>query len=173
MLVLIFFFALSPLLEFNSKRLGESVKCCSVIVTEVTLSHVNKRCCPVVMTVSLKSCYFKRKSGKNTVPALHFLMFTAAWTCSSGRNQDCVIQFLLLQCTILYSICEKWQHSLEYCAMSSVLLLWNVTVQLDLCILKIHSFLLLLYIYMCHVCLYRKENKCLFFIFVHACLNAI
>lgn len=46
MLVLFYyfiFFAISPLLKFNSGRLGESVKCCSVIVIEVTLSHVNKR----------------------------------------------------------------------------------------------------------------------------------
>lgn len=67
MLVLIFifiliFFAISPLLEFN--RLGESVKCCSVIVIELTLSHVNKRfrnrlpCCDDSL---FKSCLFQRE----------------------------------------------------------------------------------------------------------------
>lgn len=59
---LFFFFAISPLLELN--RLGESVKCCSVIVIELTLSHVNKRfrnrlpCCDDSL---FKSCLFQRE----------------------------------------------------------------------------------------------------------------
>ena len=48
-----------------------------------------------------------------------------------------------------------------------LLLLWNVTVQFDLCILKIHPFLLL-YIFICvHVCLYRKRKQMSIFYICH------
>lgn len=59
------FLAISSLLKFNSRRLGESVKCCSVIVIEVTLSHVNKRfrnrlpCCDDSL---FESCLFQMES---------------------------------------------------------------------------------------------------------------
>lgn len=60
LVLIFFFFAISSLLELNSWRLGESVKCCSLIVIEVTLSHVNKRfrnrlpCCDDSL---FKSCF--------------------------------------------------------------------------------------------------------------------
>lgn len=56
-------------------------------------------------------------------------------------------------------------NPLEYCAMSPVLLLWNVTVQFDLCILKILFFYF--YIFICvHVCLYRKRKQNVYFLYL-------
>lgn len=74
----------------------------------------------------------------------------------------------LISAFTVYDIVQcvwKKANSLEYCAMSSVLLLWNVTVQFDLCILKIHSFLLL-YIYMCPCMFVQKKKTNVYFLYL-------
>lgn len=94
-----------------------------------------------------------------------FVMFTAAWTDSTGRNQQLCD---LISAFTVYNIVQcvwKKANSLEYCAMSPVLLLWNVTVQFDLCILKIHSFLLL-YIYMCPCMFVQKKKANVYFLYL-------
>lgn len=111
-------------------------------------------------------------------------VYSSASRLSTGGKKTNVVAiwFLLLQCTIVYSVCGKLNKTTKQTKKKKQshlnivlrLLFWydgNVTVQFDLCILKIHSFLLL-YIYMCP-CMFvqKKENKCLFFIFVTACLK--
>lgn len=72
---------------------------------------------------------------------------------------------------IVQCLCKmKTKNSLKYCAMSSALLLWNVTVQFDLCILKIHFFTSIYLYVLLYVCTEKKENV-YFFILVDACLN--
>lgn len=115
---------------------------------------------------------FKQKSTNRNCTLSSFVMFTAAWTDSTGRNQQLCD---LISAFTVYNIVQclwKTANSLEYCALlSPVLLWWNVTVQFDLCILKIHSFLLL-YIYMCPCMFVQKKKINVYFLyFVTACLN--
>lgn len=89
-----------------------------------------------------------------------FIMFTT-WL---DGEQSCDLVFAFTVYSIVQCLWKR-QKSLEYCALSLFLLLWNVTVQFELCILKIHSFLLYIYLYVfMYVCTEKKENKCLFFI---------
>lgn len=124
----------------------------------VTLRHQSK-----CLKNRLLSCYYTlsesclSESFQTEQQILYpssFVMFTAARTDSTGRKQQLCD---LISAFTVYNIVQclwKMANSLEYCAMSSVLL-WNVTEQFDLCILKIHSFLLL-YIYMCPCMMYRR-----------------
>lgn len=128
--------------------------------------------CSVVITVSPKVAWmshFKRKSNNKYCILSSFVMFTAAWTDSTGRNQQLCD---LISAFTVYNIVQclwKMANSLEYRAMSSVLLLWNVTVQFDLCILKIHSFLLL-YIYMCP-CMFVQKRKQMSIFYICHCMS--
>ena len=128
--------------------------------------------CSVVITVSPKVPWmndFKRKSNKKNCTLSSFVMFTAAWTDSAGRNQQ--LCDLISAFTVYNTVQCLWKkaNSLEYCALSSVLLLWNVTVQFYLCILKIHSFLLL-YIYMCP-CMFVQKKKRMSIFYICHCMS--
>lgn len=99
-------------------------------------------------------------------------MFTAD---SMGTSH--VIYFFAFTVYNIVQCLWKRQKSLKYCALFLFLLWWNVPVQFQLCILKIHSFLLL-YIYMCLCMFVQEEKKRLFFIWslhvlITMCLSSL
>lgn len=116
------------------------------------------------MTDSLYNCccvcrWFWGRIHRRT-PDSSFVLFTDA----SRRTVNVISSYTVQQ---MYSVCEEKTASLEYRASSHVLLSWNVTVQMDLCILKIHSFVFL-YIYMCP-CMFvqKKKKKLSIFLYCH------
>lgn len=124
--------------------------------------------CSVVITAAPKVAWmsdFKKKSTNKDCTLTSFVMFTAVWTDSTGRNQQ--LCDLISAFTVYSNVQCLWKkaNSLEYCALSPVLLLWNVTVQFDLCILKIHSFLLL-YIYMCPCMFVQNKKRNVYFLYL-------
>lgn len=173
MLVLIFFFffAISPLLEFNSRRLGESVKCCSVIVIEVTLSHVNKRfrnrlpCCDdslfksCLLQMESRQKYCTRSSFSNVYSSVNRLQWEKPRLCDqiSAFPVYNIVQHLWKMATFTWILCYVLCFVIMECNCAT----WPLYFKNTLFFTSIY-----LYVSM-YVCTEKKTNVYFFYLSMH------